>query len=221
MNSYSSWLIQRALPVILFITMPQLTLSNKFDYETALFDEYNVPVRMLESRVRRAPFSSWAGKRSGESIVVPTSAGLRGLIERLQQLYSQQRQEENGGPREIKRAPFNSWAGKRAPFNSWAGKRAPFSSWAGKRAPFSSWAGKRSSEEEIKDEDLLANHGDDRFGDAQHSNRVKRSSGEYFEEQPSTGNGNSHVRVAREAAQSKQLRRRVRSNTAFSAWGGK
>ena len=66
----------------------------------------------------------------------------------------------------IKRAPFNAWAGKRAPFNSWAGKRAPFNAWAGKRAPFNSWAGKRSSEEEIRAEDLLSNHGDDRFGDA-------------------------------------------------------
>ncbi|XP_023338423.1 uncharacterized protein LOC111709069 [Eurytemora carolleeae] len=71
----------------------------------------------------------------------------------------------------LKRAPFNSWAGKRAehdlsnsrldnsrfgyengPFFSYGGadmnKRGDrpraFSSWAGKRAPFSSWAGKRS-----------------------------------------------------------------------------
>lgn len=225
MIAKSLWLLQRALPVILLTTVPQFTLCNKVNYEAELSGVPDTPIRMYESRFRRAPFNSWAGKRSGE-ILDTTGPGLRSLMEGLQQYYLQQQQEqENEGPRHgFKRAPFNSWAGKRAPFNSWAGKRAPFNSWAGKRAPFNSWAGKRSSEEEIKDMDLLANHGDDRFGDASHSHRVKRSSGEYFDERSNTANEenrNHHVRVARDASQSRHLRRRVRSNTAFSAWGGK
>ena len=52
---------------------------------------------------KTAPFSSWAGKRSGAN-----------------------------GSWAGKRAPFSSWAGKRSGNRFWAGKRAPFSSLAGK-----------------------------------------------------------------------------------------
>lgn len=205
------------LSVILLTTIPQFTLCNTLNYEADLADalaEREVPVRMLESRVRRAPFNSWAGKRSSEEMLDTTQPGLRALMDGLHQYYLQQEAEHELHRGGYKRAPFNSWAGKRAPFNSWAGKRAPFNSWAGKRAPFNSWAGKRSSEEVIKAEDLVANHGDDRFGDSSHGHRVKRSSGEYEIE----ANSIPHVRVARDA---RNMRRRVRSNTAFSAWGGK
>jgi len=212
MIANSLWILQRALPVILLTTIPQFTLCNRLNYEA------DAPLRMYEPRVRRAPFNSWAGKRSGENVLDTSPPGLRSLMEDLKQYYLQEVENE-GSRHAFKRAPFNSWAGKRAPFNSWAGKRAPFNSWAGKRAPFNSWAGKRSSEEEIKDQDLLTNHGDDRFGDASQSHRVKRSSGEYFD--GNVENQNSHARFARDASQSRHLQRRVRSNTAFSAWGGK
>ena len=56
------------------------------------------------------------------------------------------------------------------------------------------------------------------------SHRVKRSSGESMEDSFNTDNENdqnTHVRIARDASPSRQLSRRVRSNTAFSAWGGK
>ena len=157
MIANSIWLIQRALPVILLSTIPQFTQCNTVNYE----GEHSV--------VRRAPFNSWAGKRSGsmgeDAYEQPTIDLSR--LNGIQQYYLQQL--TNGGLGQFstqrKRAPFNSWAGKRAPFNSWAGKRAPFNSWAGKRAPFNSWAGKRSSEE-VNDVDLLINHGDDRFGDS-------------------------------------------------------
>lgn len=106
---------------------------------------------------KRAPFSSWAGKRSDHQ------ADAAQLLHDLNELYMMQGgndYEEVAPIHSAKRAPFSSWAGKRAPFSSWAGKRAPFSSWAGKRAPFSSWAGKRSAwpaqmeEEERPDEKL-------------------------------------------------------------------
>lgn len=158
-------LLQRALPVILLGMIPQFVLGNTLNYETELS---GYPLQTFEPRVRRAPFNSWAGKRSGETSFDLLSPHLRWLTMRdyyLQHLQNAENQGINLSEL-IKRAPFNSWAGKRAPFNSWAGKRAPFNSWAGKRAPFNSWAGKRSSEEEINDEDLLTNHGDDRFGDA-------------------------------------------------------
>ena len=169
MIANSLWLIQRALPVILLSTIPQFTQCNTLNYEGEHSGHPDIPLRMLEPRVRRAPFNSWAGKRSGsmgEDAYELPSIDLSGLSG-IQKYYLQQL--TNGGLGQFstqkKRAPFNSWAGKRAPFNSWAGKRAPFNSWAGKRAPFNSWAGKRSSEE-VNDVDLLLNHGDDRFGDS-------------------------------------------------------
>ena len=109
-----------------------------------------------------------------------------------------------------KRAPFSSWAGKRA-YPSHArnpsvaeilreyeelqsmNKRAPFSSWAGKRAPFSSWAGKRSSPHFNHLEDSQEVRG-----------RYKRSSGEDFEDD----DVEMHPRQRRGA-------------NSFSAWGGK
>jgi len=226
MIANSIWLIQRALPVILLSTIPQLTQCNTLNYE-AEHSGHPESLRMFEPRVQRAPFNSWAGKRSGsigeDAYEMPSIDVSR--LNGLQQFYIQQL--ENGGLGQFstqrKRAPFNSWAGKRAPFNSWAGKRAPFNSWAGKRAPFNSWAGKRSSEE-VHDSDFVINHGDDRFGDSMPSHRVKRSSGESMDDSFNTDNENdqnSHVRIARDASPSRQLNRRVRSNTAFSAWGGK
>lgn len=226
MIANSIWLVQRALPVILLSTIPQLTHCNTLNYEEEHIGHPDVPLRMLEPRVRRAPFNSWAGKRSGslgaDSYEIP-SIDLSKLNDGLQQYYIQELARGLGQFSTQKRAPFNSWAGKRAPFNSWAGKRAPFNSWAGKRAPFNSWAGKRSSEE-INDDDLLINHGDARFGDSMSSHRVKRSSGESMDDSFNTDNENdqnTHVRIARDASPSRQLSRRVRSNTAFSAWGGK
>ena len=53
------------------------------------------------------------------------------------------------------------------------------------------------------------------------SHRVKRSSGEFNESSDKDDSHDSLVRIARDASNSRQLRRRVRSNTAFSAWGGK
>jgi len=211
MIANSVWLIQRALPVILLSSLPHLTQCNTLNYE----EDLDIPLRLLEPRVQRAPFNSWAGKRSysgNDEMSHPEF----GRMDGIEQFYLQQL----AGARQGKRAPFNSWAGKRAPFNSWAGKRAPFNSWAGKRAPFNSWAGKRSSEE-INDSDLLFNHGDARFGDSESSHRVKRSSGEFNENSEDKNSHDSLVRIARDASNSRQLRRRVRSNTAFSAWGGK
>ena len=171
MIANSIWLIQRALPVVLLSTIPQLTQCNTLNYEGEHTGHPDISLGMFEPRVQRAPFNSWAGKRAasmalGEDVSEIPSIDLSRLTA-LQQYYIQQLQ--NGGLGQFstqrKRAPFNSWAGKRAPFNSWAGKRAPFNSWAGKRAPFNSWAGKRSSEQ-VNDVDLLINHGDDRFGDS-------------------------------------------------------
>jgi len=204
MCANSVWLLQRALPVILLTTIPQFTQCNSEVDRNRLLS-------LLEARSRRAPFNSWAGKRSSEEYGSDVSD--LGRLEGLQHFYLQQLHDAQLANDLEKRAPFNSWAGKRAPFNSWAGKRAPFNSWAGKRAPFNAWAGKRSSEESNE----LLNHGDDRFGDSSHSHRVKRSSGEYTENE---NDQNTHVRIAR-GASGKELRRRVRSNTAFSAWGGR
>merc|ERR1712018_276672 len=195
MIANSVWLIQRALPVIILSSLPHLTKCNTLDYEA------DVPLRMLEPRVQRAPFNSWAGKRfhsGGYDMSQPDFGRMNGI----EQFY------------------LNHLAGSRSesPFSQ--GKRAPFNSWAGKRAPFNSWAGKRSSEE-LKDQDLLFNHGDARFGDSESSHRVKRSSGEFAENAESDNHHDSLVRIARDASNSRQLRRRVRSNTAFSAWGGK
>lgn len=211
MIANSLWLLQRALPVILLATIPQFTRCSTIHLGGEDDGHLDVPLR-----VRRAPFNSWAGKRSTEDY--ENEFFPFGRLEGLHQYYLQHLQDA-GFPESGKRAPFNSWAGKRAPFNSWAGKRAPFNSWAGKRAPFNSWAGKRSSEE-LTDNDMLINHGDDRFGDSSHSHRQKRSSGEYVEDSSNTETADDrtlHARPARAASQS----RRVRSNTAFSAWGGK
>ena len=176
MCANSVWLLQRALPVILLTTIPQFTQCNSEVDRNRLLS-------LLEARSRRAPFNSWAGKRSSEEYGSDVSD--LGRLEGLQHFYLQQLHDAQlandlekrapfnswAGKRAPfnswagKRAPFNSWAGKRAPFNSWAGKRAPFNSWAGKRAPFSSWAGKRTSSEELRDENLPGNHGDIRFGD--------------------------------------------------------
>merc|ERR1719367_1391087 len=166
---------------------------------------------MLEPRVQRAPFNSWAGKRFDIENYEMTPSDF-GRMNGIEQFYL----NHLAGSRSD--SPLSQ--GKRAPFNSWAGKSAPFNSWAGKRAPFNSWAGKRSSEE-IHDQDLLFNHGDARFGDSESSHRVKRSSGELAENAESDNHHDSLVRIARAASNSRQLRRRVRSNTAFSAWGGK
>merc|ERR1712038_1639641 len=195
MIANSVWLIQRALPVIILSSLPHLTKCNTLDYEA------DVPLRMIEPRVQRAPFNSWAGKRfysGGYDMSQPDFGRMNGI----EQFY------------------LNQLAGSRSesPFSQ--GKRAPFNSWAGKRAPFNSWAGKRSSEE-LKDQDLLFNHGDARFGDSESSHRVKRSSGEFAENAERDNHNDSLVRIARDASNSRQLRRRVRSNTAFSAWGGK
>merc|ERR1719361_333673 len=170
---------------------------------------YRVPTNSLGGFWKRSRF-----ERSGF-----TEAEVNALINKLRDMYAQKQEEDFEGLYEHKRAPFSSWAGKRAPFNSWAGKRAPFNSWAGKRAPFSSWAGKRTSSEELRDENLPGNHGDIRFGDNPQSHRVKRSSEEYSDAQSDVHSGNSrnsHARVARQAAQTRNLQRRVRSNTAFS-----
>merc|ERR1712227_1163630 len=185
MIANSVWLIQRALPVIILSSLPHLTKCNTLDYEA------DVPLRMLEPRVQRAPFNSWAGKRfysGGYDMSQPDFGRMNGI----EQFY------------------LNQLAGSRS--------ESPFSQ--GKRAPFNSWAGKRSSEE-LKDQDLLFNHGDARFGDSESSHRVKRSSGEFAENAESDNHHDSLVRIARDASNSRQLRRRVRSNTAFSAWGGK
>ena len=142
--------------------------------------------------IKRAPFSSWAGKRSTLTAARPDMAQ---LMHDLQELYLLKGGENAevammGSP--AKRAPFSSWAGKRAPFSSWAGKRAPFSSWAGKRAPFSSWAGKRSSEEDWQLDDDVE----------EGPRRFKRSSEE------EEGLVDEHARQRRGA-------------NSFSAWGGK
>ena len=163
MIANSLWLIQRALPVILLSALPHLTQCNTLNYEVDGYPD----IRMLEPRVQRAPFNSWAGKRFGGGGYDMSHADF-GKLDGLEQFYlSHLAGARSDSPiSTAKRAPFNSWAGKRAPFNSWAGKRAPFNSWAGKRAPFNSWAGKRSSEE-LNDSNLLFNHGDARFGDAE------------------------------------------------------
>merc|ERR1712226_1349832 len=184
MCANSVWLLQRALPVILLTTIPQFTQCNSEVDRNRLLS-------LLEARSRRAPFNSWAGKRSSEEYGSDVSD--LGRLEGLQHFYLQQLHDAQLANDLEKRAPFNSWAGKRAPFNAWAGKR--------------------SSEESNE----LLNHGDDRFGDSSHSHRVKRSSGEYTENE---NDQNTHVRIAR-GASGKELRRRVRSNTAFSAWGGR
>merc|ERR1711981_145070 len=184
MCANSVWLLQRALPVILLTTIPQFTQCNSEVDRNRLLS-------LLEARSRRAPFNSWAGKRSSEEYGSDVSD--LGRLEGLQHFYLQQLHDAQLANALEKRAPFNSWAGKRAPFNSWAGKR--------------------SSEESNE----LLNHGDDRFGDSPHSHRVKRSSGEYTE---NDNDQNTHVRIAR-GVSGKELRRRVRSNTAFSAWGGR
>ena len=58
MISNSLWIIQRALPVILLSAIPHLTECNILDYEVQRIGYPDV------SRVRRAPFNSWAGKRA-------------------------------------------------------------------------------------------------------------------------------------------------------------
>merc|ERR1712110_515689 len=174
MCANSVWLLQRALPVILLTTIPQFTQCNSEVDRNRLLS-------LLEARTRRAPFNSWAGKRSSEEYGSDVSD--LGRLEGLQHFYLQQLHD------------------------------AQLANDLEKRAPFNSWAGKRSSEESNE----LLNHGDDRFGDSSHSHRVKRSSGEYTE---NDNDQNTHVRIAR-GASGKELRRRVRSNTAFSAWGGR
>merc|ERR1711936_1465148 len=174
MCANSVWLLQRALPVILLTTIPQFTQCNSEVDRNRLLS-------LLEARTRRAPFNSWAGKRSSEEYGSDVSD--LGRLEGLQHFYLQQLHD------------------------------AQLANDLEKRAPFNSWAGKRSSEESNE----LLNHGDDRFGDSPHSHRVKRSSGEYTENE---NDQNTHVRIAR-GASGKELRRRVRSNTAFSAWGGR
>ena len=153
----SRWLWQRAMPVIMLITMPHFTLSNNLNHVIELSSEGGGT-----GSIYRLPHNSLAGKRSRFERSGFTEAEVEALIERLRDMYAQQQEADLY---EHKRAPFSSWAGKRAPFNSWAGKRAPFNSWAGKRAPFSSWAGKRTSSEELREEDLPGTHGDRRFGD--------------------------------------------------------
>merc|ERR1711936_768665 len=174
MCANSVWLLQRALPVILLTTIPQFTRCNSEVDRNRLLS-------LLEARTRRAPFNSWAGKRSSEEYGSDVSD--LGRLEGLQHFYLQQLHD------------------------------AQLANDLEKRAPFNSWAGKRSSEESNE----LLNHGDDRFGDSPHSHRVKRSSGEYTENE---NDQNTHVRIAR-GASGKELRRRVRSNTAFSTWGGR
>merc|ERR1712088_1135147 len=174
MCANSVWLLQRALPVILLTTIPQFTQCNSEVDRNRLLS-------LLEARSRRAPFNSWAGKRSSEEYGSDVSD--LGRLEGLQHFYLHQLHD------------------------------AQLANDLEKRAPFNSWAGKRSSEESNE----LLNHGDDRFGDSSHSHRVKRSSGEYTENE---NDQNTHVRIAR-GASGKELRRRVRSNTAFSAWGGR
>ena len=196
-----SWQIQ-AWPTVSLILVALVALA------TATND--------YEPRVRRAPFSSWAGKRSGEAPEL--NQLIRDLREAL--LANGYHPEEEIShlttSSEEKRAPFSAWAGKRAPFSSWAGKRAPFSSWAGKRAPFSHWAGKRGSSEE---NDIVTVVGD--------RVRVKRSSEEDDEEQrhrrsasfSSWGGKRSGTKRVARKADPKTLRRPARST--FSAWGGK
>lgn len=167
---------------------------------------------------KRAPFSSWAGKRSGDNRVVSLRPVVAELLREIQELRAE---ELENGARFDKRAPFNSWAGK---------KRAPFSSWAGKkRAPFSSWAGKRSSEETWDDEVL----------DNNVKHRFKRSSDESGEETGDDDHG--YARKRRGAGsfsawggkkRATSLRRFTRNapiegmrvlrpqRAAFSAWGG-
>jgi len=144
-------------------------------------------------REKRAPFSSWAGKRSSEEDL--SAAEMAQLVHELEDMYQLHNSAEADDVSGLsKRAPFSSWAGNRAPFSSWAGKRAPFSSWAGKRAPFSSWAGKRSVEDDDQAQ-LAYLHQQQPAG-----HRYKRSSGEIDDDTEST---------------------RVRRGAGFSAWGGK
>lgn len=178
-------------------------------------------------RDTRAPFSSWAGKRSLPDEVNLSTDDLAQLIHELKELYMLEKgnqvremMEKLRGDLAVdmsaeKRAPFSQWAGKRAAFSSWAGKRAPFSSWAGKRAPFSSWAGKRSVSSEEEEEGNV---------------RVKRSSDESDEvhrerRQASFSPwGGKRSRFVRDVSKTemKPLRRPARSQgQVFSAWGGK
>ncbi len=156
---------------------------------------------------KRAPFSSWAGKREVSSFQ-QHRPDLAQLLHDLQELYTIEGEEQAAGRifSPVKRAPFSSWAGKkRAPFSSWAGKRAPFSSWAGKRAPFSSWAGKkRSSSEELWDDEP------DEGMELASGHRIKRSSAE----DEAVGDGGDDDDSLIHA-------RRRRGANSFSAWGGK
>jgi hypothetical protein len=158
-----------------------------------------------------APFSSWAGKRSGYGNDGPLMRGsgpgaaasndgrsVSKFLSELNSLYAAGYPRQQVMEDEDAAFPYASAAQqKRAPFSSWAGKRAPFSSWAGKRAPFSSWAGKRSAsmleEEPAEQEMMMSGH------------RFKRSSAEEGDDEEDEA---VHTRDRRGA-------------NSFSAWGGK
>lgn len=194
----------------------------------------------LMAREVRAPFSSWAGKRS----VAPRQASsgvstedLAQLIHDLKEIYMLERGKEvrefldhfpAGEPMSAeKRAPFSSWAGKRSSF---AGKRAPFSSWAGKRAPFSSWAGKRSLESDEDNSKVRVKRSSDEDEDELERPRRsasfsawggKRSGGE-ARRRIVRQTGQTASNHNRDKAELKPLRRPARSHgSVFSAWGGK
>lgn len=63
---------------------------------------------------KRAPFSSWAGKRSDPAV----DMDLRRLLHDLQELYTLQQEQAEQDEEDldeeaiVKRAPFSSWAGK-------------------------------------------------------------------------------------------------------------
>lgn len=191
---------------------------------TWLFVTVLVSASLSAAPSQAAPFSSWAGKRSGGGGFEGPAhqPDLAQLLHDLQELYMLQ----GGSPNDLeylhpaaasaeKRAPFSSWAGKRAPFSSWAGKRAPFSSWAGKRAPFSSWAGKRSgangqlSGAFLDDEDLAAVEA----ADMEAKHRIKRSS---VEDEAAA----AEAAILDEDSLEEHARQRRGANQ-FSAWGGK
>jgi len=81
---------------------------------------------------KRAPFNSWAGKRSGESIG-SNEASYVELLQQFRDLLSEL--EEHPITRQIMLSTaMEKRGGRPRAFSSWAGKRAPFSSWAGKRS---------------------------------------------------------------------------------------
>merc|ERR1712200_343576 len=74
---------------------------------------------------KRAPFNSWAGKRSDPSLY-DYGAARDALYGDLGEYLSEalRLREQGLDKRGVRPRAFSSWAGKRAPFSSWAGKRS-------------------------------------------------------------------------------------------------